>query len=104
MADSAISELPLPDLDGFTHRWPEVDGVWLHAVEGGQPNGPVDVLVARFSPTTRAWRRAVPALRRRFRVIAIDLPGQGHSDRPHGSYDTPPVAARIQAAVSELGV
>ncbi|UOX90760.1 alpha/beta hydrolase [Amycolatopsis sp. FBCC-B4732] len=104
MPDTAISELPLPDLDGFTHRWPEVDGVRLHAVEGGRATGPVVVLLAGFPQTWWAWRKVMPDLARRFRVIALDLPGQGHSDRPHGSYDTHTVAARIQAAVSELGV
>ncbi|MEV6825114.1 alpha/beta fold hydrolase [Amycolatopsis sp. NPDC051102] len=46
----------------------------------------------------------MPLLAQRARVIALDLPGQGHSDRPHGSYDTHTVAARAQAAVTGLDV
>lgn len=99
-----LSALPLPDLTGFTHRWADAEGTRLHAVEGGQPNGPAVVLLAGFPQTWWAWRKAMPGLAKRFRVLAIDLPGQGHSDRPHDSYDTHTVASRVQAAVTALGV
>ncbi|MCG3756633.1 alpha/beta hydrolase [Amycolatopsis sp. Poz14] len=103
-AANPISALPLPDLPGFTHRWVDADGIQLHAVEGGQPNGPALVLLAGFPQTWWAWRKAMPGLAERFRVVAIDLPGQGHSDRPHDSYDTHTVAAQVQAAVTALDV
>lgn len=105
MTDTAtISGLPLPGLAGFTHRWVDAEGIRLHAVEGGRPGGPAVVLLAGFPQTWWAWRKAMPGLAARFRVIAIDLPGQGHSDRPHDSYDTHTVASRIQAAVTALDV
>lgn len=100
MTAAALPELPLYDLPGFTHRW--VEG--LHAVEGGPQAGPPLVLLAGFPQTWWAWRKAMPGLAERFRVIAIDLPGQGHSDRPHDSYDTHTVASRIQAALTALEV
>ncbi|MBN9744111.1 hydrolase [Amycolatopsis sp. A1MSW2902] len=103
-AANPISALPLPDLPGFTHRWVDADGVQLHTVEGGQPTGPALVLLAGFPQTWWAWRKAMPGLAERFRVVAIDLPGQGHSDRPHDSYDTHTVAAQVQAAVTALDV
>ncbi|WP_116201587.1 alpha/beta fold hydrolase [Amycolatopsis circi] len=99
-----ISALPLPDLAGFTHRWVDADGIRLHAVEGGRRTGPAVVLLAGFPQTWWAWRKAMPGLAERFRVLAIDLPGQGHSDRPHDSYDTHTVASRVQAAVTALDV
>ncbi|GHE75577.1 hydrolase [Amycolatopsis deserti] len=99
-----ISGLPLHDLAGFTHRWVDADGIRLHAVDGGQPAGPAVVLLAGFPQTWWAWRKVMPGLARRFRVIALDLPGQGHSERPHDSYDTHTVAARVQAAVTALDV
>ncbi|PXX57638.1 pimeloyl-ACP methyl ester carboxylesterase [Nocardia tenerifensis] len=103
-AHRPLALLPLPDIAGFTHRWVDVNGVRLHAVEGGRPNGPAVVLLAGFPQTWWAWRTVMPGLALRFRVIAIDLPGQGHSDRPHGSYDTHTVASLVQSAVTELGV
>jgi pimeloyl-ACP methyl ester carboxylesterase len=99
-----ISGLPLHDLAGFTHRWVDAEGIRLHAVEGGQPTGPAVVLLAGFPQTWWAWRKAMPGLAERYHVIAIDLPGQGHSDRPQSGYDTHTVASRVQAAVTALNV
>lgn len=113
MTDAAITPnrspdhvrgLPLHDLAGFSHRWVDAEGIRLHAVEGGAPNGPTVVLLAGFPQTWWAWREVMPRLAERFHVIAIDLPGQGHSERPQGSYDTHTVAARVQAALTALEV
>ncbi|MGZ0232743.1 alpha/beta fold hydrolase [Streptomyces sp. CPS1] len=99
-----VRDLPLPDLTGFTHRWVDADGVRLHAAEGGRTDGPAVVLLAGFPQTWWAWRKVMPRLADRFHVIAIDLPGQGHSERPDISYDTHTVAAHVHAAVKALGV
>ncbi|MFJ8927332.1 alpha/beta fold hydrolase [Streptomyces sp. NPDC102364] len=96
--------LPLHDLTGFTHRWVDAEGIRLHAVEGGRSAGPTAVLLAGFPQTWWAWRKVMPGLAERFHVIAIDLPGQGHSDRPEGHYDTHTVASRVQAALDALDV
>ncbi|MER7193834.1 alpha/beta hydrolase [Streptomyces flaveolus] len=101
---SPVRDLPLHDLAGFTHRWVDADGIRLHAVEGGRSAGPAVVLLAGFPQTWWAWRKVMPSLAGRFRVIAIDLPGQGHSERPEGSYDTHTVAAHVHATVTALGV
>ncbi|WP_020499493.1 alpha/beta fold hydrolase [Sciscionella marina] len=103
-AQNPVSGLPLHELAGFTHRWVDAGGVRIHAVEGGRPAGPAVVLLAGFPQTWWAWRKAMPGLVERFRVIAIDLPGQGHSERPHGSYDTHTAAAHVHAAVTALDV
>ncbi|QLJ03060.1 alpha/beta hydrolase [Streptomyces sp. NEAU-sy36] len=99
-----IRDLPLRHLAGFTHRWIDADGVRLHAVEGGLPGGPAVVLLAGFPQTWWAWRKVMPDLAHRFRVIAIDLPGQGHSERPQRGYDTHAVAGHVRTAVQALGV
>ncbi len=66
---------------------------------GRSAERPAVVLLAGFPQTWWAWRKVMPDLADRFHVIAIDLPGQGHSERPHGSYDTHTVAAYVHAAV-----
>jgi pimeloyl-ACP methyl ester carboxylesterase len=99
-----VRGLPLHDLPGFAHRWVDADGVRLHAVEGGRRGGPAVVLLAGFPQTWWAWRKVMPVLAGRCHVIAIDLPGQGHSERPEHGYDTHTVAARVHAAVRALGV
>lgn len=99
-----VPGLPLRDLAGFTHRWVDAEGIRLHAVEGGRSSGPTVVLLAGFPQTWWAWHKAMPRLAERFHVIAIDLPGQGYSDRPQGSYDTHTAASRVQAALTTLNV
>lgn len=104
VCDNPVRDVPLQHLESFTHRWVDADGVCVHAVVGGRPSGPAVVLLAGFPQTWWAWRKVIPGLVDQFRVIAIDLPGQGHSERPDGHYDTHSVAAYVHAAVSALGV
>ena len=100
-----VAGLPLRDLAGFTHRWVDADGIRLHAMEGGRPGDPAVVLLAGFPQTSWAWHKVMPRLaEQRFRVIAVDLPGQGHSERPQGGYDTHTLASRVQAALDALDV
>ncbi|WP_245455648.1 alpha/beta fold hydrolase [Neorhizobium lilium] len=40
----------------------------------------------------------------RHRVVGIDPPGQGDSDRPLDGYDTQTVAERVHALVAHLGI
>ena len=90
------------DVTGFKHRMVPIPGMRLHCVIGG--SGPVIVLVPGFPQSCYAWRRVMPLLARQFRVIAVDLPGQGDSDRPINGYDTQTSAQRINAFLKELGV
>ncbi|MET9493716.1 alpha/beta hydrolase [Streptomyces sp. NPDC006552] len=99
-----VPELPLHDLAGFTHHWVDAGGVRLHTVDGGRPDGPAVVLLAGFPQSWWAWRTVMPVLAERFRVVAVDLPGQGHSARPERGYDTHTVAEQVHAAVRALGV
>ena len=41
------------------------------------------LLVHSAGQSIYAWRELMPRLAKRYRVIAIDLPGFGHSDRPY---------------------
>lgn len=64
----------------FEHRMVAIPGMRLRCVLGG--TGPVIVLVAGFPQSCYAWRRVMPLLAPQFRVIAVDLPGQGGTDKP----------------------
>lgn len=55
-------------------------GVRVHYVEMGR--GPALVLLHDVFADHRAWRRVMPRLAARFRVIAPDLPGFGASEKP----------------------
>jgi pimeloyl-ACP methyl ester carboxylesterase len=73
----------------------EVNGVRLHCVVEGE--GPLVLLLHGFPETSHAWRKQMPALVTRFRVVAPDLRGFGASDKPKGidAYRTSVVANDI---------
>ncbi|HEV3000986.1 MAG TPA: alpha/beta hydrolase [Solirubrobacteraceae bacterium] len=50
------------------------------------------------------WRRVMPSLAERFRLIAPDLRGLGWSDAPDGPYDKLTLAQDVLAVLDELGV
>jgi pimeloyl-ACP methyl ester carboxylesterase len=90
--------------DGFTHRFATVNGLRFHYVEGGVDGPPTLVLLAGFPESWYAWRKVMPILSQDFRVIAIDLPGQGDSDKPLDGYDTKTVAERLHGLIEHLGL
>jgi pimeloyl-ACP methyl ester carboxylesterase len=89
---------------GFEHRFERVNGLRLHYVVGGAEVEQTIVLLAGFPESWFAWRHVMPLLGHSHRVIAIDLPGQGDSDRPLDGYDTQTVAERVHALVAHLGI
>ena len=89
------------NLGGFQHRLINVDGVKLHAVMGG--SGSPVVLIHGFPQTWWEWRKVMPALAARHRVIAVDLRGAGFSDCPQGGYDKASLAADVHGVMIRLG-
>jgi len=81
----------------------DVNGVRLHCVVEGE--GPLVLLLHGFPETSRAWRKQMPALADRFRVVAPDLRGFGASDKPKGiaAYRTSVVADDIVALIHAFG-
>ena len=85
----------------FAHRMVAAGGIRFHIVQGG--SGVPVFLIAGFPHSWYAWRRVMPLLAERQTVVAIDLPGQGDSDRPTHGYDTRTTAERIIALITTLG-
>lgn len=85
----------------FEHGMVDADGIRFHTVSGG--TGFPILLMAGFPQTWYAWRRIMPILAEDFHVVAIDLPGQGASDKPIDGYDTETTGDRIHSLVRELG-
>lgn len=104
MVDPGPASLPDTQLDGFEHRFEMVDGIRLHYVTGGKVDGETVVLLAGYPQSWFAWRKVMPLLATRYRVVAPDLPGQGDSDRPLDGYDTQTLATRLHALLRKLDV
>lgn len=79
-ADTGLRDAAGKRLPG---RLVEVAGRDAYVIDAG--SGPAVVLLHGYGDSSDGWRRAVPALLRHHRVIAIDLPGFGRSlhPRPH---------------------
>jgi pimeloyl-ACP methyl ester carboxylesterase len=78
-------------------------GVGIHFVERG--GGPPILLVPGFGASTFSLRRQIDALADRFRVLALDLPGFGYSDRPAGvDLSQTAQAERLREFMERMGV
>ncbi|MGG3573584.1 alpha/beta hydrolase [Bacillus gobiensis] len=94
---------PEPSLDGFKHRFQTVDGVRLHYVVGGKDDGDVVVLLPGFPESWFTWHKVMPLLAPTYKLIVLDLPGQGDSDRPADGYDTKTLATTVHKFLQQLG-
>jgi pimeloyl-ACP methyl ester carboxylesterase len=84
-----------------------VTGGRLHVLERGPPDAPVVVLLHGASSNLQDVNAALgAALATRYRVIMIDRPGHGWSDRPGGDDDASPArqAALLAQALEKLAV
>ena len=94
--------MKIPDKTVIKHGFLESENLRYHYLEAG--DGPAIVLVAGFPQSCHAWRKVIPLLADRYRVIAVDLPGQGDSDKPQEGYDTQNTAIRIHSFIKKLGL
>lgn len=58
----------------------EIDGVEVHLLDQGE--GHPIVLIHGFGASSFSWRKVIPGLTEDHRILAIDLPGFGASERP----------------------
>jgi len=93
-------ERAVPPLGAFV----EVDGAKLHYVDRGQ--GPPIVMIHGIGANLRHYTHTIfDEIAKTNRVIAIDRPGCGYSERPRGADNaTHTQAATIQKALDRLGV
>lgn len=86
-----------------------VQGVLLHWVEFGQtskrsPRKPPVVLLHGLNDSHLTWRKIAPELGRNRRVLVLDLPGHGHSDRPDAGYELAWYAQIVAGWLETLGL
>lgn len=95
MTSSSTADVPV------RHHRALVNDVLLHYVTAGE--GPPVALLHGFPETSTAWRKVLPLLATGHTVIAPDMRGLGHSQRPSTGYDKRTVAADIVALLDHLG-
>src|SRR5260221_4338334 len=84
-------------------RFPSLDGARISYQSYGKGREAL-VLVHGWTCSVGYWRDLIPDLSKRSRVIAIDLPGHGLSDKPQVAYTMDLFARAVDAVMRDAGV
>jgi pimeloyl-ACP methyl ester carboxylesterase len=76
------SSIGYGDVFPVKHQTTTVDGIQIFYREAGPLDAPVIVLLHGFPSSSRMFGALFPLLSSKFRLIAPDYPGFGHSDAP----------------------
>jgi pimeloyl-ACP methyl ester carboxylesterase len=94
----------LPHLDGVRHEYFDAGGLRTHVALAGRDDADPVVLVHGWPQNWWSWRRVIPELSERFRVIAPDLRGHGWTDAPARGYDKEQLASDVLALLDAMGI
>jgi pimeloyl-ACP methyl ester carboxylesterase len=84
-------------------KFAKLDTTKIHYTSEGKGSEAL-VLVHGWGSNLDFWRAQVPELAKRARVIALDLPGHGKSDKPETTYSMDYFAAAIDAVMKDAKV
>ncbi len=84
----------------IAHQTLRLARVALHVAGAG--SGVPLVLLHGWPQTWHAWRKLVPLLAARYRLVMPDLPGLGDSSMPEGGYDKKTIAADLREMCERL--
>ncbi len=84
-------------------RFTTLDGARIHYLNYGKGSEAL-VLIHGWTQNVDGWRDNVPDFAKRNRVIAIDLPGHGQSDKPQVTYSMDYFARAVEAVMRDAKV
>lgn len=84
-------------------KFAKLDTTKIHYLSEGKGTDAF-VLVHGWGSSLDFWRAQVPELAKRARVIALDLPGHGKSDKPETNYNMDFFAAAVDAVLKDAKV
>ncbi len=84
-------------------RFTTLDGMRVHYLSYGKGSEAL-VLIHGWTCNVDNWRDQMPEFARRNRVIAIDLPGHGQSDKPQITYNMDLFARAVEAVLRDARV
>lgn len=99
------SPLPPDPLDAAPSRFAMSDGAKVHYKSIGDASSQTAVVfVHGWSCDMTSWRAQVQAFQGRARMLFVDLPGHGKSDRPAVDYTMDRFASAVEAVMRDAGV
>ena len=98
-----VMAIPVAAKDGES-KYATLNGAKIHYQSYGGNGKDAFVLVHGWSCDLNHWKYQIPELAKRGRVIALDLPGHGQSDKPEISYTMDHFAAAIDAVLRDAKV
>jgi pimeloyl-ACP methyl ester carboxylesterase len=96
---TAPARYPAPE-SSFT----VVSGRRIHFVDRGDKAKPAIVFIHGFASALVVWKRLMKALEPDYRVLALDLPGFGYSDKRRGDYSPQGLADLVDAFLAQRKV
>src|SRR5262245_46444048 len=100
LSGAALSQAKAPPAQD---RSAKLDTIRVHYQNYGEGKEAV-VFVHGWSCSLKYWKANIPAFVNQSRVIAIDLPGHGESDKPQITYSMDLFARAIDAVLTDAGV
>lgn len=93
------------DIPQVAHRFVAVDGVRVFYREAGPPDAPVLLLLHGFPSASHQFRRLIDVLGTRYRLVAPDYPGFGHTEVPDGfTYSFDGLADVVEGFLAAIGL
>jgi pimeloyl-ACP methyl ester carboxylesterase len=102
-AGAVAAQPPAGPLAKAPSQFAKVDDIRVHYKSLGEGKTAL-VLVHGWTSNMEAWRYQVDALAGKLRLILIDLPGHGKSDKPEVKYTMGRFAKAVDAVLADAGV
>jgi pimeloyl-ACP methyl ester carboxylesterase len=94
--------LAFPDVAEVSHRYLDIGSISMHVAEAG--SGSPLLLVHGWPQHWWCWRRVIPLLADRYRLIMPDLRGHGWSDAPRAGYEKEQLATDVLGLLDALEI
>ena len=103
LANLAVSSTRAEDSAAGESRYTKLDGARVHYVNYGKGSEAL-IFIHGWTMNEDNWRDQVADLAKRNRVIAVDLPGHGKSDKPQVTYSMDFFARAVEAVMRDAKV
>ncbi len=100
----SLPAMEFKDIDyGFETKYVNVRNITLGYIDEGSGDQ-VILMIHGLGSNAKGWIKNIPVLAEKYRVIAVDLPGYGKSDKGDYKYSLPFYAQVITEMMTNLGI